>query len=95
MSDRIIIPSTAGGDKHWQVGVMRFNNGRIRAYATEVDVYRNAEGRIIGVGYTVFEARQRHEDLTAKRLTAKVRAEGVAAMVARLEAEGLTPPKTA
>lgn len=95
MSENTIIPSTAGGKKHWQVGVMRYGNGNIGAYATEVDVERNAEGRITGIGYILFQARQLRETLPAKRLTAKVRANGIAAMVARLEAEGLTPPKTA
>jgi hypothetical protein len=91
MSDSIIIPSTTPG-KSWQVSVLKFNSG-LFAHATEVTVTQ--KDGWTSVAFTLLQARTQKIALAAKRRTERVVREGIAAMVAKLEAEGLAPARAA
>lgn len=88
---RVLIPST-NTPKEWNLSVLRLSSGRIIADATEVDVERDAYGRITSIGYTIFQARTVKIPLDAKRLTAKCERDGLAALKAKLQADGLILP---
>lgn len=78
MSD--LIPSSKPGHA-WQFGVMRMSSGGIEAYAVEGES-SVTPGGLHSFSYVMFQARRVRVPLAAKRLTAKVRAEGEAAIKA-------------
>lgn len=83
-----MIPSTAPG-MAWNLTVMRTQRGGIIASAVEV------KPTPTGFEWELFGSRKVGQQLAAKRLTAKVRADGIKLLKAKLLKQGLTPAEVA
>lgn len=81
----LVQSSTPG--KCWDIAPLKLR-GVVTGTATEVEVKR--ENGFTSVAYSVFDAHRVHVPTTHTRATARANAEAVAAVLAKLKADGLT-----